>query len=208
MPTFRLNKLIRDKLEQEYIKLHHIATYKTLNDMELVDALKQKIIEEAHEIPVEGTREDIIGEIADVEQVLEDLAKHFGIKQSDITQAKRQKFERKGGFSKGLFVEQVEIPDDEWAAYYRSKPSLFPEIGEAHTVQDVPLIEAGVYEHYKGKQYEVVGVGLDSESSKPVVVYIPLYESTIPLFVRPYEMFLEFVDVDGTKVRRFEKRDV
>ena len=70
---------------------------------------------------------------------------------------------------------------------------------------DIPLIEAGVYEHYKGKRYEVVGVGLDSETTKPVVVYVPMYESNVPFWVRPYEMFLEFVDVDGTKVRRFEK---
>jgi hypothetical protein len=38
----------------------------------------------------------------------------------------------------------------------------------------VPFIQAGVYEHYKGKRYEVVGVGLDSETTKPVVVYVPL----------------------------------
>jgi len=32
-----------------------------------------------------------------------------------------------------------------------------------------------------------------------------LYESNIPFWVRSYEVFLEFVDVDGVKVRRFEK---
>jgi hypothetical protein len=69
----------------------------------------------------------------------------------------------------------------------------------------VPLVEAGVYEHYKGKRYEVVGVGLDSETMKPVVVYVPLDETTVPFWVRPYEMFLEFVDVDGKKVERFKK---
>jgi hypothetical protein len=70
---------------------------------------------------------------------------------------------------------------------------------------EVPLVAEGVYEHYKGKRYEVIGVGLDSETTKPVVVYVPLYESNVPFWVRPYELFLEFVDVDGTKVRRFEK---
>ena len=70
---------------------------------------------------------------------------------------------------------------------------------------DLPLIEAGIYEHYKGNRYEVIGVGLDSETIKPVVIYMPLYESNVPFWVRPYEMFLDFIDVDGTKVRRFEK---
>ena len=34
---------------------------------------------------------------------------------------------------------------------------------------------------------------------------LQLCESNIPFWARPYEFFLEFVDVDGTKVRRFEK---
>ena len=71
----------------------------------------------------------------------------------------------------------------------------------------VPFIQAGVYEHYKGKRYEVVGVGLDSETTKPVVVYVPLYESDVPFWIRSYKMFLEFVDVDGKKVQRFKKID-
>ena len=71
----------------------------------------------------------------------------------------------------------------------------------------VPFIEAGVYQHYKGKRYEVVGVGLDSETTKPVVIYVPLYESSVPFWMRSYEMFLEFVEVDGVNVRRFEKVD-
>jgi hypothetical protein len=78
-------------------------------------------------------------------------------------------------------------------------------MSDQQLVEAVPFIEAGIYEHYKGKRYEVVGVGLDSETSKPVVVYVPQYESDIPFFVRPYDMFLEFVEVDGTKVRRFER---
>ena len=71
----------------------------------------------------------------------------------------------------------------------------------------IPFIQAGIYQHYKGKRYEVIGIGLDSETTKPVVVYLPLYESTVPFWVRPYEMFLEFVEVDGAKVRRFDKVD-
>jgi len=69
----------------------------------------------------------------------------------------------------------------------------------------LPFVEAGLYEHFKGKRYEVVGVGLDSETLKPVVVYTPQYESNVPFYVRPYEIFLEFVEVDGKKVERFKK---
>ena len=129
MPTFIFNKLIRDKLKAEYVKLDHKATYKKLSDTELFEALKQKIIEEAKEIPIDGSKEEIIGELADVQQVLDDIAIRTGITIEEIMNAKQKKFEKKGGFSEGLFVEKVELhSDDEWVAYYRRSPEKYEEI--------------------------------------------------------------------------------
>ena len=69
----------------------------------------------------------------------------------------------------------------------------------------VPTIEPGRYEHYKGKPYEVLGVALHSETLEPLVVYKPLYDSVSEYWVRPYDMFLETVEVDGLVVPRFKK---
>lgn len=71
----------------------------------------------------------------------------------------------------------------------------------------VPEIATGVYEHYRGNRYEVVGVALHSESLEPMVVYKPLYETKAPLWVRPYEMFNEKIELDGKMVPRFRKID-
>ena len=129
MPTFIFNKLIRDKLKAEYVKLDHKATYKKLSETELFEALKQKIIEEAKEIPADGSKEEIASELADVQQVLDDLATRAGITIEEIMNAKQKKFEKKGGFSEGLFVEKVELhPNDEWVAYYRRSPEKYEEI--------------------------------------------------------------------------------
>ena len=129
MPTFIFNKLIRDKLKAEYVKLDHKATYKRLSDSELFEALKQKIIEEAKEIPADGSKEEIAGELADVQQALDDLATRAGITIEEIMNAKQKKFEKKGGFSEGLFVEKVELhPNDEWVACYRRSPEKYEEI--------------------------------------------------------------------------------
>ena len=67
-----------------------------------------------------------------------------------------------------------------------------------------PLIctPPGLYRHYKGGEYEVLGVVRHSESLAPMVLYRPLYNAT-SLWVRPYAMFLEQIDVDGVKVPRF-----
>jgi hypothetical protein len=72
---------------------------------------------------------------------------------------------------------------------------------------ELPELETGTYEHYKGNRYEVLGVALHSESLEPLVVYKPLYETKAPLWVRPYAMFVEDVDVDGMIMPRFRKTD-
>lgn len=206
MPKFILNKLVRDKLRDEYIRLDQKAEYRKLSKPEFSKELVNKIIEEAKEIPFDGTKDEIIAELADTQQAVDDLMQLHEISDDEIAKVQTEKFNKKGGFSGGNFVVSLELSDDdEWADYYRAEPAIYPEVGNSNNVEDVPLIAAGIYEHYKGKRYEVVGVGLDSETSKPIVVYVPLYESHIPFFVRPYEMFLEFVDVDGTKVKRFDK---
>jgi predicted house-cleaning noncanonical NTP pyrophosphatase (MazG superfamily) len=129
MPTFIFNKLIRDKLKDEYEKMGQVATYKMLSSAELLDALKQKMIEEAKEIPSDGSRDDILAELADVQQVIDDTAHHVGITLAEIESAKTKKIEKKGGFSEGLYVERLELKDDdEWVEYYRKNPDLFEEL--------------------------------------------------------------------------------
>lgn len=66
----------------------------------------------------------------------------------------------------------------------------------------------GVYRHYKGRYYRSIGVAKHSETLEDLVVYIPLYENPVAgLWVRPLEMFLEEVEVDGRKRARFEMTD-
>ena len=64
-------------------------------------------------------------------------------------------------------------------------------------------IKLGRYRHYKGKDYQVVGVATHSETFEEVVVYQKLYDD-YSLWVRPYKMFTEEIDVSGKKVLRFE----
>lgn len=65
-------------------------------------------------------------------------------------------------------------------------------------------LPAGKYRHYKGNDYEVVGVATHSETHEPMVVYRPLY-GAMGLWVRPLPMFMEDVTVDGKTVPRFAR---
>jgi hypothetical protein len=64
-------------------------------------------------------------------------------------------------------------------------------------------IVQGIYKHFKGKKYQVIGVAMHSEGETDMVVYRPLYGDR-RLWVRPLDMFQESVDIDGIKRPRFE----
>ena len=63
-------------------------------------------------------------------------------------------------------------------------------------------IRLGLYRHYKGGQYEVVGVAKHSETLEDMVVYKALYGEG-GLWVRPLSMWDNLVEHDGKTVRRF-----
>lgn len=64
-------------------------------------------------------------------------------------------------------------------------------------------IEAGVYRHYKGRQYQVLGVARHSENEEEMVVYRQLY-GDFTLWVRPAAIFGAEVTVAGETVPRFQ----
>lgn len=66
----------------------------------------------------------------------------------------------------------------------------------------LPEVKLGRYRHYKGGEYEVIGVARHSETRELLVVYRPLYNQT-GLWVRPYAMFFEQVEQDGRPRPRF-----
>ena len=63
-------------------------------------------------------------------------------------------------------------------------------------------IKPGRYCHFKGKEYEVLGVARHSETQEELVVYRALY-GDFGLWVRPVSMWNEAVERDGKTFRRF-----
>ncbi len=64
------------------------------------------------------------------------------------------------------------------------------------------MIQPGIYQHYKGQRYEVLGLARHSETEEELVVYRALYGER-GLWVRPYRMFVEKVSVNGEPLPRF-----
>ena len=63
-------------------------------------------------------------------------------------------------------------------------------------------IKMGKYRHYKGNEYEVLGLAKHSETLEAMVVYKALYGDN-QVWVRPLCMWNEVVTVNGVDVLRF-----
>lgn len=68
----------------------------------------------------------------------------------------------------------------------------------------LPATPLGRYRHYKGGEYEVIGIARHSETHEPLVVYRPLYGARA-WWVRPHAMFFETVTIEGVARPRFER---
>ena len=71
---------------------------------------------------------------------------------------------------------------------------------------ELQTIKRGKYRHFKGGEYEVVGIARHSESLEVMVIYKPLYElkkDELETWVRPIEMFFDTKEHQGKTVERF-----
>ena len=64
-------------------------------------------------------------------------------------------------------------------------------------------LKRGIYKHYKGNLYEVLETARHSETEEWMVIYRTLYGES-STWVRPYDMFVESLELKGELVKRFE----
>lgn len=74
-----------------------------------------------------------------------------------------------------------------------------------------PQLKLGKYRHYKGKEYELIGIAKHTETLEDLVIYKALYHSEEfgddVIWARPLAMFIETVTIDGKEIPRFEYVD-
>ncbi len=130
MPVFKFGKLVRDKIVDDQIAEGSRPVFHYLSPDEHVKALVQKIIEEAQEISSAPPAE-FASEIADVQQALDDLRELLEVTNEQIVQVRKRKSDKFGDFKKGIFIESVEIDENnKWVAHYRKNADRYPEIGK------------------------------------------------------------------------------
>ena len=66
----------------------------------------------------------------------------------------------------------------------------------------LPVVRTGKYRHYKGNEYEVIGVARHSETLEPMVIYRALYDEG-GIWARPAAMWNDTIEKDGVTYKRF-----
>lgn len=70
------------------------------------------------------------------------------------------------------------------------------------TAKKLKNVKKGRYRHFKGTEYEVLGVSTHSETGEKLVVYMSV-DGKETLWARPYDMFIDVVEHNGKTVNRF-----
>lgn len=126
---FRVEKLIRDKLPQIVREAGLNVFDRRLEDAEFVQSLKVKLAEETAEVAAATSADEVLGELADVMEVVLALADAHGFTPADLEAARRSKFEERGGFAARIYNAAVEADESCPAvAYYVARPEKYPRL--------------------------------------------------------------------------------
>ena len=106
------NKLVRDLIPEQISQSGKQADIGTLNDEEFHQALKIKLLEEAHELFHANNREAILNESADLLELIETLLKHHAINVTEVFARQKQKRETAGSFDKRHILYATSSPQD------------------------------------------------------------------------------------------------
>lgn len=125
---FIFDKLIRDKLpgimRDSGVQVHEEA----MDDNQYIDALKEKLLEEAEEIRQSSNPEELIEELADALEVIQTLIRASGHKMEQVEKARLEKRELKGGFDRKIYTNFIDLDENsDTLDYYLSRPDQYPE---------------------------------------------------------------------------------
>lgn len=130
MRTFLQNKLWRDKAVDMMEQKHGSRiNWRYLTDSEFDEQLRIKLTEETEEVTRAKSRDELVGELADVFEVIDSLTKLHGISKEEIIDSQAKKRDARGGFEGRRFVETAtHVRGGFGEQYCLADPKKYPEI--------------------------------------------------------------------------------
>ena len=103
------NKLVRDRIPELIKQKGEGVRVVRLKGEALLAALRQKLVEESYEA-LDAEPTELIGELADIQEVVEAIRQFLEVSSSDLQAEREDKRKRRGGFRRGLMLRQTSTP--------------------------------------------------------------------------------------------------
>jgi len=104
------NKLVRDRIPKRIANLGEEVSVKVLKGDELIQALRNKLVEESFEALDAKGYEGLIEELADVLEVVDGLRRRLGLSAGELSRRVRDKRKVRGGFNRGVVLLETHNP--------------------------------------------------------------------------------------------------
>ena len=104
-----LNKLVRDRIPEIIEQSGNRYDVEVMSEIDYRAALRQKIIEEAQEVAIAASPDELIKELADLQEVIDAILLAEKIKRSDVDQVQEKRRDQRGGFSRRLKLIWSEV---------------------------------------------------------------------------------------------------
>lgn len=125
--SFKLEKLVRDKIVESTEEAGGFVDYEKLEGEALKDALIVKMKEEMEEL-LQSEKPDI-EELADLRETIDAIGVLMGFSKVEVDAAQYDKRRKLGGFTSGIWAKIAKVPiGSAQENYYASDPSRFPEV--------------------------------------------------------------------------------
>lgn len=103
----RHNKLVRDRVPELIQADGKQVIVKHLNQAQHFEQARLKLYEELKEYEDANIDEESLEELADILELVYTLGKMHGASFEELNRIREEKREKRGGFEKGLFLEEV-----------------------------------------------------------------------------------------------------
>ena len=101
------NKLVRDRIPEIIQKEGNTADIIILSEESFKQAIKEKLIEEATEVCNAQNRDDILSELADLQEVMDTIKQLYNINTLEVNTIQAVKALQRGKFDKRLYLKSV-----------------------------------------------------------------------------------------------------
>lgn len=130
MRRFKFSKLVRDKIVENIISVGNKPNWRRLSESEYIRELKKKIVEEALEVPRTEDPEEVVKELADVQEIIDNLLGVLKVSREKFGEIQKIKNDKNGSFKKRQYIEDVETSNEitKWVKYYLDNPDKYPEV--------------------------------------------------------------------------------